>query len=129
MAPRTRTTIMVVDDDQHLLTTISDFLRFEGFEVITATDGKQALKALRTSHPDVILLDVMMPEMDGGDVAQAIRANPSLKDIPIIFTTAVVSKSEERTHDGNIGGESFLAKPFRLDELTSRIREVLPSAE
>jgi len=120
---------MVVDDDRHLLTTVTDFLRFEGYEVITAANGKEALAALRKSRPDVILLDVMMPGMDGGDVAQAIRARPTLKNIPIIFTTAVVSKSEERSHDGEIGGESFLAKPFQLDELTMRIQEALPSTE
>ncbi len=129
MAPDTRTTVMVVDDDRHLLTTVTDFLRFEGYEVITAANGKEALAALRKSRPDVILLDVMMPGMDGGDVAQAIRARPTLKNIPIIFTTAVVSKSEERSHDGEIGGESFLAKPFQLDELTMRIQEALPSTE
>ena len=129
MPTRTPTKVMIVDDDRHLLTTITDFLRFEGYEVLAASDGKQALSLLRKNRPDVILLDVMMPGMDGGDVAQAIRANPVLKGIPIIFTTAVVSKSEERTHDGNIGGESFLAKPFRLDELTARIHDALPDAK
>ena len=129
MTQNTQITVMVVDDDQHLLTTITDFLRFEGFDVVAAGDGKQALEKLRTVRPDVIMLDVMMPEMDGGDVAQAIRAKPGLKHVPIIFTTAVVSKSEERMHGGNIGGESFLAKPFRLDELTARIREALQSPE
>jgi len=120
---------MLVDDDRHLLTTIADFLRFEGYEVITATSGKEALSALRKSRPNIILLDIMMPGMDGGDVAQAIRANPVLKNVPIIFTTAAVSKAEERSHDGCIGGESFLAKPFQLDELTARIREALSSTE
>ena len=129
MTPNARTTVMVVDDDRHLLTTVTDFLQFEGYEVITAANGKEALAALETSHPDIILLDIMMPGMDGGDVAQAIRARPALRDIPIIFATAAVSKSEERLHDGHIGGESFLAKPFRLDELTMRIQEALPTAE
>jgi DNA-binding response OmpR family regulator len=125
MAAYARTTVLVIDDDQHLLRTIADFLRFEGFEVLTAADGKQALALLTIERPDIILLDVMMPGMDGGEVAQSIRTMPALKSTPIIFTTAVVSKSEARTHDGQIGGESFLAKPFNLDELTSRIRETL----
>ncbi len=120
-----KTTILVVDDDKHLLTTISDFLRFEGYQVLTAVDGKQALAQLATARPDIILLDVMMPGMDGGDVAQAIRAMPAFLKTPIIFTTAVVSKAEARSHDGRIGGESFLAKPFKLDELTARITESL----
>ena len=125
MTAHDRTKILIVDDDAHLLTTLTDFLRFEGFEVLNAADGKQALALLRTVRPDVILLDVMMPGMDGGEVAQAIRAIPALKTTPIIFTTAVVSKAEERTHGGQIGGESFLAKPFNLDELTMRIRSLL----
>jgi two-component system, OmpR family, response regulator len=125
MAAHARTSIMVVDDDRHLLTTITDFLRFEGFEVMSAGDGMKALLLLKTARPDVILLDVMMPGMDGGEVAQAIRAIPALEHTPIIFTTAVVSKAEERTHGGEIGGEMFLAKPFKFEELTSRIRDVL----
>lgn len=129
MAPDRQITVMIVDDDRHLRTTMTDFLRFEGYEVITAANGKQALAALQTIQPDIILLDIMMPGMDGGDVAQAIRAKPDLKDIPIIFTTAAVSKSEERLHGGQIGGESYLAKPFELDELTMRIREALPNTE
>jgi DNA-binding response OmpR family regulator len=123
-----RTAILLVDDDKHLLTTVSDFLSFEGFHVLKASNGKEALAILKTETPDVILLDVMMPGMDGGDVAQAIRAIPALQYVPIIFTTAVVSKAEEREYGGNIGGESFLAKPFKLDELTSRIKDALGGA-
>ncbi len=129
MTPHKRTTVMVVDDDPHVLATITDFLRFEGYDVVAASDGKQALDQLTSVRPDIILLDVMMPGMDGGDVAQAIRARPALKNTPIIFSTAVVSKSEERAHGGNIGGESFLAKPFSLDELMARIGEALQGSQ
>ncbi|MBT3192170.1 MAG: response regulator [Verrucomicrobia bacterium] len=123
--PDSRTTVLVVDDDEHLLATITDFLRFEGFEVMKASGGTQAMALLRTVHPDVILLDVMMPGMDGGEVAQAVRAIPGMEQTPIIFTTAVISKSEARTHDGQIGGEMFLAKPFKLEELTATIQSAL----
>ena len=117
--------ILLVDDDQHLVITLGDYLTSKGFDVTRALNGREALRALETLKPDLILMDIMMPGMDGGDVAQAIRSNPRLARVPIVYLTAAVSESEVRAHDGLIGGEPFIAKPVDPKELMEQINRYL----
>jgi len=126
MGERDSKRILVVDDDEHQLIMLSDYLEFREFEVIRARSGKEALEKLNTEDPDLVLLDVMMPGMDGGDVAQAIRQDRRFREIPIIFMTAAARKEEVKVHDGLIGGDSFVSKPIDLEDLVTEIRKFLP---
>ena len=122
-----KSTILIVDDDQNLLRTIGDFLEVNGFTVVRTNGSAPAMQALQNTRPDLILLDVMMPDKDGGTVAQEIRNDPVRARIPIIFLTAIISKEEARDHAGIIGGESFIAKPVDPDELLREINLRLSS--
>jgi CheY-like chemotaxis protein len=88
-------------------------------------DPAQAVAAAREFVPDVILLDVMMPGMDGGEVAAHIQANAKLKKTPIVFLTAAVRKGEVESHEGHIGGLPFIAKPVDMDEVVGCIEKSL----
>jgi len=119
--------ILVIDDDSHLLVTLADCLRYEGYQVTAAANGPEGLRHLESITPDLILLDVMMPGMDGGEVAQKIRANFRLADIPIIYLSAAFSKEDEQRYGGVLAGEPFIAKPVEIDMLLERVREALDS--
>lgn len=116
--------ILVVDDDDSVSTTIEKCLRREKYSVTIANSGIQALQIARRRIPALILLDVIMPGMDGFAVCDALRADPVLADIPVIFLTAR-SKEEDRIQGFLSGGDDYLSKPFNLEELSLRIRAVL----
>jgi CheY-like chemotaxis protein len=115
---------MIVDDEGGFTRLLK--LTLEGtkrYIVKEENDGSQALIAARQFRPDLILLDIVMPKMDGGDVARQIASDPMLKDVKIIFLTAIVSKKEAGA--GGIGGFPFVAKPVSLAALTEMIEETL----
>lgn len=114
--------ILVAEDDNNIREGLTDALEFEGYEVFSAADGSKALKAYAQLHPDLILLDVMMPRKNGYEVCREIRrGNP---DIPIIMLTA---KSEEidKVLGLELGSDDYITKPYSLRELTARISAVL----
>jgi CheY-like chemotaxis protein len=118
--------ILVIDDEASVTRSIKLNLENVGdYEVRTENQALQALKAVREFKPDLILLDVMMPDMDGGAVAARLREVPAFKDVPIIFLTAIVSKEETKGHEAVIGGMSFLAKPMDLSELIQSVEKHL----
>jgi DNA-binding response OmpR family regulator len=114
-------TVLVVEDEVSLASTLSYNLRKNGFEVMQAADGVEALKAARSGRPDVIVLDLMLPRMDGIEVTRRLRAD---SDVPIIMLTA---KSEEldRVVGLEIGADDYLTKPFSMRELMARVRALL----
>ena len=115
---------MIVDDEAGFTRLLK--LTLEGtkrYVVREENDGSQALHAARQFRPDLILLDIVMPKMDGGDVARQITSDPMLKAVKIIFLTAIVSKKEAGA--GGIGGFPFMAKPVSLAALTGMIEETL----
>jgi CheY-like chemotaxis protein len=126
MNGRTRKHILLVDDNEHLLVTLSDFLRFKDYDVTTARNGREALAILARVEPDLVLLDIMMPGIDGGDVAQIIQSNPRFARLPIIYLTAAATKQEVHAHGGVLGGNPAIAKPVDFDELVARIAQYLP---
>jgi CheY-like chemotaxis protein len=128
MTPRDRVCILLVDDDEHIRVTLGDFLAFEGFEVVLARTGREALQRLETCKPDLILLDIMMPGMDGGDVAQALQAHPRWARVPLIYVTAAISRSEAARRGGLFDGQLILPKPVDLDELLQHIERLVPRA-
>jgi len=99
--------------------------RTGNYEVRTENLGSQAVAAAREFHPDLILLDVMMPDMEGDEVAARLREEPGLSDTKIIFMTAIVTRDDTEAMGSNIGGNEFLAKPVRTEELIAAIERVL----
>ncbi len=112
--------IMVVDDDRNLASLTKMALVSQGYEVTTIHDGLRVVEEVKKEKPDLILMDIMMPKINGGEVVKSIRKNPDLKSIPVIFLTGLVSEDEDFGSVGvNIEGEKFqsLGKPFELDHL------------
>ena len=118
--------ILIVDDESGFTRLLKLTLEKTGnFLVKEENDGTKAHEAAREFKPDLILLDIVMPKIDGGDVASKIRADASLAQTPIVFLTAIVSKKEAVSSD-MIGGFPFLAKPVSLENLIACIGEHLP---
>ncbi len=119
--PLKKTTVLTADDDPHLLRLVMRNLELEGYEVLTASDGQQALEQIKAHTPDLVLLDVMMPKMDGFTVCQQVRA---FSAVPIIMVTAR-GQEQDKVHGLNLGADDYLTKPFGVDELLARVRAVL----
>jgi CheY-like chemotaxis protein len=118
--------LLVVDDEPALTRMVKLNLDRTGrFEVHTENRGSVAVDAARALQPDLILLDVMMPDTSGDEVAAAIDQDPQLKGTPYIFLTALVTRDEVDGNQGDIGGRLFLAKPVRLPEMLAMIDRVL----
>lgn len=117
-------TILVIEDDELVARTIENSLKHEDFKVILAPNGFEGLKQVRKQNVNLVLLDVIMPGMDGYDVCREMRSDPRLSEIPIIFLTAK-TKDEERITGFLAGGDDYLNKPFNVDELILRIRAIL----
>jgi two-component system sensor histidine kinase/response regulator len=113
--------ILVVDDQVRNLQIVKKVLTFDGFQVIAAESGKQALKAIKGRRPDLILLDVVMPEMDGIEVCEQIKGNPETRDIPIVFLSADTEHQSIMTAFAK-GGIDYVPKPFNKAELLARVR-------
>jgi two-component system, OmpR family, response regulator len=117
--------ILVVDDEPNIVDVISMALRFQGFDVESANTGSQALAAVAAFRPHLILLDVMLPDMEGFDVANRLGAQRSR--VPIIFLTAR-DATEDKIRGLTLGGDDYVTKPFSLEELVARIRTILRRA-
>jgi DNA-binding response OmpR family regulator len=118
--------ILVVDDEVGLTRMLKRNLEAtERFVVRTENSGAAVLAAAREFQPDLILLDVMMPGMDGGEVAGKLKEDKQLGQIPIVFLSAIVKKEETQPTGGTIGGATFLAKPVKLDDLIACIENQL----
>jgi len=119
--------ILVVDDESSITRLLKLNLEKSGMYVVRAENlGAGCLPAAREFQPDLILLDVMMPDMEGGDVAALLKADPILKDIPIVFLTAVVKKEEVKARHGMIGGFPYIAKPLNVKGVMDVIEQHLP---
>ncbi len=117
-------TILVVDDEQDLLDLIEYNLKKEDFDVLKAEDGKEGIQMAREHSPDLILLDIMMPKMDGLEAVEVIRDDEELKHIPVIFLTA---RGDEKTEVEGLdkGGDDYITKPISTTKLISRIKAVM----
>lgn len=123
--PVRKTTILTADDDPQLLRLITRTLQLEGYEVVSASDGQQALALIESTVPDAILLDVMMPKMDGFTVCQRVR---EFSLVPIIIVTAR-GQDQDKIRGLDLGADDYLTKPFSVDELLARVRAVLRRAQ
>ena len=120
--------ILVVDDDPHIRSVLCFALARDGFTTAEAGDGAAALAAISREAPDLILLDVMMPEMDGFEATRLIRQQPRWRKLPIIAVTAKAMKDDQQ-RCLQAGANDYLAKPIDLDRLFSLIRVWLPQLE
>ncbi|MDO5287025.1 MAG: response regulator transcription factor [Actinomycetia bacterium] len=111
--------ILVVDDDQAVRDSLARSLQYSGYEVLTATDGLEALAQLSAHRPDAVIMDVMMPRLDGLETTRMLRANGN--DIPILVLTARDAVND-RVDGLDAGGDDYMAKPFSLEELLARLR-------
>ncbi len=114
--------LLVADDDPNILELLSASLRFAGFDVATAKDGGEALRVAKRFHPDLVILDVMMPGLDGFDVVRRMRSDG--QRIPVLFLTAK-DATEDKVTGLTLGGDDYVTKPFSLEEVIARIRAVL----
>jgi len=114
--------VLVVDDEQNITELISTAMRYEGFDVQSAATGRQALDAISTFRPHLVLLDVMLPDLDGFEVARRVRQEG--RRVPIVFLTAK-DATEDKVRGLTLGGDDYVSKPFSLEELLARVRAVL----
>ncbi|MFZ5910507.1 MAG: AAA family ATPase [Chloroflexota bacterium] len=119
--------ILVVDDNEMNLKMVSAILSKEGYEIVTALDAAKALQALESGVPDLAILDVMMPDMDGFELCRRLRHRPDTAAIPIIILTAL-SELDERLKAFEAGADDFMAKPFQPQELVARVKVLLRRA-
>lgn len=117
-----RETIIVIDDDEKITSMLKRALAFEGYSVLTANDGAEGLKILLAQVPNLIILDVMMPKIDGFEVCRRIRESGS--DVPILMLTAR-DEISDRVQGLDLGADDYLVKPFALEELLARVRVLL----
>lgn len=114
--------VVVVDDEESLSDLLTMALRYEGWEVRAAATGQEALRAIREHRPDVVVLDVMLPDLDGIEVLQRLRAEG--EEVPVLFLTAKDAVAD-RVNGLTIGGDDYVTKPFSLEELVARLRALL----
>ena len=119
--------ILIADDDEDIVRFVEVNLRLEGFEVATAFDGEQALQAAYDNHPDLVLLDVMMPKVDGFEVCQRLRSDTRTKNISVIMLTAK-SLSADKVVGLTAGADDYMIKPFDPIELVARVKSALRRA-
>jgi CheY-like chemotaxis protein len=117
-------TVLVVDDDPDVRALLEMCLALEGFDVLTASNGRHALLKLNEIHPALILLDLMMPVMDGVEFRRQQREEPRLRDIPVVCLSA---RHDARERASELGFAAFLSKPFDLDTVIAAVRQICPA--
>lgn len=119
--------LLLVDDDPNLILLVRDYLEFRGYDVMTAENGRQALEVLEKENPDMIICDVMMPEMDGYMLVEKVRENPSTNIIPFLFLSAK-GHSTDKVKGLNKGADGYMVKPFEPEELVAQVESSLKLA-
>jgi len=120
--------LLLVDDDPNLVLLVKDYLEFRGYEVVPAGNGNEALDVMSSFTPDLIICDVMMPEMDGYTFVETIRANPTTDWIPVIFLSAR-GQTADRVRGLTTGADVYMVKPFEPEELVAQVESSLKHTE
>lgn len=120
-----RKKILIVDDEPDFVEMLKMRLEANNYEVVSASDGEEGLKKAKEEQPNLILLDIMMPRVDGTTMAQNLKLNPETKDTPVIFLTCLFQKDEEKNMGHLIKGNLLMAKPFDAQELLTMIEKVV----
>jgi CheY-like chemotaxis protein len=116
--------ILIVDDDPVNLSMLRKIFNSNEFHVLQASGGFEAVRIAQDNHPDLIILDIMMPDIDGGEVANILKNIPSTQNIPIIFLSSLIKKEEEQCSSSR-DGVYLMAKPFDRDVLLEKVREYI----
>ena len=116
--------LLIVEDDPDILKLLDTTLRFRGYQVVTAHNGKEGLEAVRKEHPAVVIADIMMPKLDGFGLVHRLRLDPETRNIPVIFITATYVTPEDKDFALSIGATRFLQKPVDLEEFLAVIAEL-----
>lgn len=120
MAPKH---VLIAEDEPHIVESLSFILSREGFEVTSAADGEAAFQSLSDNRPDLMILDVMLPKMNGFDVLRQVRAHPRLHTLPVIMLTAKGQAQDRRTAE-SIGANAFITKPFSNKDVVESVRRL-----
>jgi DNA-binding NarL/FixJ family response regulator len=119
--------LLLIDDDPNLILLVKDYLEFRGYEVVTAENGQEALEVLQKETPDMIICDVMMPQMDGYTFVEHVRKDPRTSWIPVLFLSAK-GQSQDRVKGLNTGADVYMVKPFEPEELVAQVESSLKQA-
>jgi DNA-binding NarL/FixJ family response regulator len=119
--------LLLIDDDPNLILLVKDYLEFRGYEVITAENGQEALDVLQKETPDMIICDVMMPQMDGYTLVEHVRKDARTSWIPVLFLSAK-GQSQDRVKGLNTGADVYMVKPFEPEELVAQVESSLKAA-
>jgi DNA-binding response OmpR family regulator len=119
--------ILVVDDDKQIVRLVRAYLEQAGFQVFTAYEGSTALHVIRRERPDLVVLDLMLPDQDGWDLTRIVRSDPTLADMPIIMLTARIEDADKIV-GLELGADDYITKPFNPREVVARVRAVLRRA-
>ena len=117
--------ILIVDDEPDVLLVLGKRLTSAGYDVVKAGSGQAGLSKAKTERPDLIILDMMMPEMSGEEVAQELKIGHETRSIPILFLTALFTKRDEAAQGHAAGGQIFFAKPYDPEELLAEVKRLL----
>lgn len=116
--------VLIADDEPNIVVSLEFMMKREGYEVLLARDGRQALEAIRREHPQLVLLDAMMPGMTGFDVCEAVRADAAVRDTRILMLTAKGRETDVARGVG-AGADAYVTKPFSTRELMQKVRDML----
>ncbi len=116
--------ILIADDEPNIVISLEFLMRREGFDVQVATDGETVLQAISTQLPDLVLLDIMLPKMDGFEVCQQIRANPAWQSLKVVMLTAK-GRDTEVNKGLALGADAYMTKPFSTRDLVTQVRQLL----
>ena len=115
---------LIIDDELSIITLVSSRLRINGYEVISARDGQEGLEKVRSEKPDIILLDLMLPKLDGYKVCRMLKFDEKYKHIPIVIFTARTQESDEKL-GFEVGADAYVTKPFKPEVLIEKMHELL----
>lgn len=121
-------TLLLIDDDPNLILLVKDYLEFQGYDVITADNGRDALEILEKQIPDMIICDIMMPEMDGYTLVERVRQDARTNWIPVMFLSAK-GQSQDRVKGLSTGADVYMVKPFEPEELVAQVESSLKQAK
>ncbi|MBI3926488.1 MAG: response regulator [Armatimonadetes bacterium] len=117
-------TIVIADDEPYVLRSLEFILKKEGYRVVTATNGEDAYDRINTENPDLVLLDIQMPKMDGNTVCKKLREDPGRQDLYIVMITAK-GQEADRIQSLELGANEYITKPFSPRKLVARVKEIL----
>lgn len=123
-----KTKILIVDDEKEILDLIERKLLAQGYQVFKATRGREAVQKAIENNPQLVLVDIVLPDIDGAEVVSLLQANPATQEIPVLFLSGIVTKEEGAPSEVKVGQRMYpaIAKPFTEQELLTEIRNIIP---